>query len=70
MTLEQRVDALEMVIANMSAQQGNVEDITEIARKIATEAIANAQRPGGVLYATQGQAAYKLALGINYDQQA
>ena len=70
MTLEQRVEALELAIANMAVQQSSAEDINEIARKITVEIIANAQRPGGVLYATQGQAAYKLALGINYDQQA
>lgn len=59
MTLEQRVDALEMAIANMSAQQSNVEDITEIARKIVTEVISNSQCLGGVLNAARERAAEK-----------
>lgn len=42
MTLEQRVEALEMAIANMAAQQSNAEEITEIARKVTAEVIANA----------------------------
>ena len=70
MTLEQRVEALEMATANMAVQQSNAEEIAEIARKVTTEVIASVQRPGGVLNAAQGQTAYKLELGINYDQQA
>ena len=61
MTLEQRVEALEMTIANMTVQQSSAEDISEIARKVTTEVIANAQRPGGVLNAAQKQAAEKQA---------
>lgn len=57
MTLEQRVEALEMAIANMAVQQSNAEEIAEIVRKVAAEALANAQRPGGVLNAAQKQAA-------------
>lgn len=61
MTLEQRVEALEMAIANMVAQQSNAEDISEIA----AEVIANASKPGGVLNAAQKQTAYKINLGVN-----
>ena len=57
MTLEQRVEALEMAIANMAVQQSNAEEIAGIARKVTTEVIANAQHPGGVLNAAQKQAA-------------
>ncbi len=60
MTLEQRVEALEMAIANMAAQQSNAEEITEIARKVTAEVIGNAQRPGGVLNAAQKQAALRI----------
>lgn len=61
MTLEQRVEALEMAVANMAAQQSNAEEISEIARKVTTEVIASAQLPGGVLNAAQKQAAEKQA---------
>lgn len=61
MTLEQRVEALEMAIANMVAQQSNAEDISEIA----AEVIANASKPEGVLNAVQKQTAYKINLGVN-----
>ena len=65
MTLEQRVEALEMAIANMAAQQSSAEDIREIARNVTAEAFANAQRTGGVLNAAQKQTAeYSLNLGI------
>jgi len=55
MTLEQRVEALEMAIANMVSQQSNAEDISEIA----AEVIASASKPVGVLNAAQKQAAEK-----------
>lgn len=58
MTLEQRVEALEMAIANMEVQQSRAEDISEIARKVTAELIANARQPGEVLNAAREQAAY------------
>ncbi|KLP59379.1 hypothetical protein [Enterobacter asburiae] len=61
MTLEQRVEALEMAIANMSVQQSGTEEIAEIAQKVTAEVIASAQLPGGVLNAAQKQAAEKQA---------
>lgn len=60
MTLEQRVEALEMAIANMAVQQSNAEEISEIVRKVTTEVIASAQRPGGGLNAAQNQAAIEV----------
>lgn len=64
MTLEQRVEALEMAIANMSVQQSSAEGISEIARKVTAELNANACRPGCVLNAAQGQtAAFKIGNG-------
>lgn len=60
MTLEQRVEALEMAFANMAAQQSNAEEITEILRKVTAEVIANARRPGGAINAAQKQAAIEI----------
>jgi uncharacterized coiled-coil protein SlyX len=40
MTLEQRVEALEMAIANMDAQQKTTGEMSEAMRKIASEKIA------------------------------
>lgn len=65
MTLEQRVEALEIAIANMTVQQSSAEDISEIARKITAEVIANAQRPGGVLNAAQKQTAEDGVFNLN-----
>ncbi|EFV3660652.1 hypothetical protein [Salmonella enterica] len=65
MTLEQRVEALEMAVASMAAQQSNTEEIAEIARKVTTEVIANAQRPGGVLNAAQNQTADHFIQEVN-----
>lgn len=58
MTLEQRVEALEMAFANMAAQQSNAEEITDIVRKATAGVIANARRPGGAINAAQKQTAY------------
>lgn len=60
MTLEQRVEALEMAIANMTVQQKTTDEMSEAMRKIASETIASACRPGGVLNAAQERAASKL----------
>lgn len=57
MTLDQRVEALEMAIANMAVQQSNAEGISEIARKVTAEVNTNARLPGGVLNAAQKEAA-------------
>lgn len=65
MTLEQRVEALEMAIANMAVQQSNAEEIAEIARKVTAEVIASAQRPGGVLNAARDQAAESSVFNLN-----
>ncbi|ECQ7527186.1 hypothetical protein [Salmonella enterica] len=59
MTLEQRVEALEMAVASMAAQQSNTEEITDIVRKVTAGVIANALRPGGAINAAQKQAAEK-----------
>ena len=60
MTLEQRVEALEMAIANMAAQQKTTGEMSEAMRKIASETIASARRPGGVLNAAQERAALEI----------
>ncbi|HFK3154942.1 TPA: hypothetical protein ACG1JD_002375 [Citrobacter sedlakii] len=59
MSLEKRVEALEMAVASMAAQQSNTEEITDIVRKVTAGVIANALRPGGAINATQKQAAEK-----------
>ncbi|EBF2685474.1 hypothetical protein OIL53_22955 [Salmonella enterica subsp. enterica serovar Senftenberg] len=57
MSLEKRVEALEMAVASMAAQQSNTEEITDIVRKVTAGVIANALRPGGAINAAQKQAA-------------
>ena len=59
MTLEERVEALENAIANMTVQQKTTDEMSEAMRKIAFETIASACRPGGVLNAARRQAAEK-----------
>lgn len=60
MTLEQRVEALEMAIANMTVKQKTTDEMSEAMRKIASDTIASACRPGGVLNAAHERAASKL----------
>lgn len=57
MTLEERVEALEVAMAKMNIQQQEADAVREIARKTTNEVIANARRPGGMLNAAQNQAA-------------
>lgn len=69
MTLEQRVEALEKGLSDMKAQQKANEEFGELVRKLTEDAIKNANRPGGALYAAQKQAASeyngRIRLGIN-----
>ncbi|MDM2753112.1 MULTISPECIES: hypothetical protein [Citrobacter] len=60
MSLEQRVEALEMAVASMAAQQSNTEEITDIVRKVTAGVIASALRPGGAINAAQKQAAVEI----------
>lgn len=57
MTLEERVEALENAIANMTVKQKTTDEMSEAMRKIASYTIASACRPGGVLNAARKQAA-------------
>lgn len=57
MTLEERVQALENAIASMTAQHLRDDGMREAVRKGASEVIASACRPNGVLNAAQKQAA-------------
>ncbi|EBA0935245.1 hypothetical protein FHA44_23270 [Salmonella enterica] len=59
MTLEQRVAALELAIANMAVQQRNADELREMAQDAASELIKNACRTGGAINAAQKQAAEK-----------
>ncbi|MCT2767082.1 hypothetical protein [Enterobacter cloacae] len=66
MTLEQRVAALELAIANMAVQQRNADELSEMVRNSASEAIKNACRAGGVINAAQKQAAkYEASFNIS-----
>lgn len=60
MTLEERVEALENAIANMTVQQKTTDEMSEAMRKIGSETIASACRPGGVLNAAQERAALEI----------
>lgn len=56
-TLCMRLAAVEAELAEMKKQQKTVEELSNLMRKVATETIKNAQRPGGILNAAQKQAA-------------
>jgi hypothetical protein len=57
MTLEERVEALELTMAKMNIQHQEADAARGIARKTSNEVIANARRPGGILNTAQHQAA-------------
>ncbi|EJX4456788.1 hypothetical protein ACGG2D_001863 [Salmonella enterica] len=60
MTLEQRVAALELAIANMAVQQRNADELREMVQDAASELIKNACRTGGAIKAAQQQAAVEI----------
>ncbi|KGA99859.1 hypothetical protein DR73_2205 [Enterobacteriaceae bacterium ATCC 29904] len=60
MTLEQRVAALELAIANMAVQQRNANELREMVQNAASELIKNACRTGGAINAAQKQAAIEI----------
>lgn len=60
MTLEERVEALELAIANIVVQQRNAKELSDIVRSSASEAIKNACRPGGAINAAQKQTAIEV----------
>ncbi|HEJ0180552.1 TPA: hypothetical protein SLO90_001233 [Citrobacter koseri] len=65
MTLEERVEALEMAIADMTMQQRNAVAFIEAMQKVTAEAIENASRPGGELNAAQNQTADHFIQEVN-----
>lgn len=60
MTLEQRVEALELAIANMAVQQRNADELKEMMQDAASELIKNACIVGGVINAAQKRAAVEI----------
>lgn len=58
MNLEQRVEALELAIENMTAQQQNADELKKMMQDTASELIKNACRTGGAINAAQKQTAY------------
>lgn len=57
MTLEQRIEALENAVANLTMPNGQSEELAKMMRDTATEVIKNAQRPGGMLNNVENQEA-------------
>lgn len=49
MTLEQRLEAVEKALADLTLQQKTTAEISSLMREVATSTIKNAQRPGGAL---------------------
>lgn len=50
MNLEQRVEALEKTVANLTMPNGKAEELVKMMQDTVSEVIRNAQRPGGLLY--------------------
>ncbi|WP_426608354.1 hypothetical protein [Pantoea anthophila] len=57
MTLEQRIEALEKAVANLTLPNSKTEELAKMMRDTASEAIKNAQRPGGLLNKAENQEA-------------
>lgn len=57
MTLEQRVEALELAIANMALHQRETLELSYLVRDSVSEAIKNASLAGGAINAAHTQAA-------------
>lgn len=49
MTLEQRIEALENAVANLTLPNSKTEELTRMMRDVASETIKNARRSGGML---------------------
>lgn len=64
MTLEQRVEVLEMAIANMVARQRNADELNEMSRNCASKAIEKSCCADGVINAAQNRTA-KYESGFN-----
>ena len=66
MTLEQRVAALELAIANMAVQQRNANELREMVQNAASELIKNACLTVGTINAAQKQdAKYEASFNIS-----
>jgi hypothetical protein len=73
MTLEQRVEALEKIVANLTMPSGKAEELAKMMRDVAAETIRNARRPGGALHKLDHEKGnilasdYTVKIGINCD---
>lgn len=65
MTLEQRIEALEKKVANLTLPNGKAEDLAKMMRDTATEVIKNARLPGGELFNAKEKAATFHAAELN-----
>lgn len=66
MTLEQRVEALELAIANMALHQREALELSYLVRDSVSETIKNACLPGGEIYAAHARTAYDVRIGVKY----
>lgn len=67
MTLEQRIEALEKKVANLTLPNGKAEELAKMMRDTATEVIKNAQRPGGVMHKRGEKAANSIATAFEVE---
>lgn len=57
MTLEQRIEALEQKVANLTLPSATTEELAKMVKDFSSEVIKNARRPGGLLYKKDEKAA-------------
>ncbi|TKK33185.1 hypothetical protein [Pantoea agglomerans] len=69
MTLEQRIEALEDAVANLTLPNNKTEELAKMMREVASETIKNARRPGGLLYKKDEKAA-KIEAAIKGNAEA
>lgn len=63
MTLEQRIEALEKKVANLTLPNGKAEELAKMMRDVAAETIKNARRPGGIMHHSDEKAVKKETAG-------
>ncbi|MBZ6385542.1 MULTISPECIES: hypothetical protein [Pantoea] len=61
MTLEQRIEALEKKVANLTMPNDKAEELAKMMRDVAAETIKNARRPGGLMDKPDQEAATLMA---------
>lgn len=61
MTLEERVEALEKAVSNLTQPTSKTKELAKMMRDVAAETIKNARRPGGLLHKKDEKAAIEVA---------